>query len=83
MISGEADLCTAESLREDLGRALTPTTRSVTIDVSRLRFCDLAGLDALDGFCMEAEARDLSLTVHGMSPLLARLHDMFSSVPGL
>ena len=77
VVCGEADIDTAETLREELTRALTPTTRSVAVDASRLRFCDLAGLDALDGFCADAATRHMTTAVHGMSPLLTWLREVF------
>ncbi len=82
VVSGEADYYTADTLRDYLGRALTPAARSVVVDVSGLRFCDLSGLDALDGFCAEAVTRGLPVTMQGMSPLLTRLRDMFSASSG-
>lgn len=45
--TGETDLSTAPSFSAELARAAAHGTRSVIVDVSRLRFWDCSGLHAL------------------------------------
>lgn len=73
-VTGEADLDTARALRKELAAALSRRPRSVTLEVSRLTYRDLAGLDALDDFCAEATLAGVRPVVRGMSPRLAWLH---------
>jgi len=81
-VSGEADHYTAEGLRGDLRAALAGEPGSMTLDVSGLEFCDLAGLAALHDFTAEAAAAGVPTDVQGMSPLLEWMHATFPGVHG-
>lgn len=77
VVVGEADLHSAPTLRADLLIALDRRPGSVVVDVSRLAYCDLAGLDALNDFCAAATAAGVPTVIDGMSPLLAWLRARF------
>ncbi len=76
-VLGEADVGSVRDLRDGLRRALALALDEVSVDLSGLTFCDLAGLDALDDFVRDAADRGLTTSVHGMSPVLSWLHDTF------
>ena len=83
VVTGEADLSTAQALREDLGAALTRRPCSVALEISGLTYCDLAGLDALNDFCAEASVAGVPPVVQGMSPRLAWMQAMFPAPNGM
>ena len=77
VVVGQADLTTAEQLRDDLTDALTEQPPCLLVDLAGLDFCDLSGLDALHDAARQAHAADVQLTFRGMSAQLAWLHRTF------
>ena len=76
-MEGEADMVTADHLRDQLRVAIGSDHRSMILDVSGLAFCSLHGLDALHDAIETAEQAGIDVTMHGMSPQLAWLHRAF------
>jgi anti-anti-sigma regulatory factor len=68
VVSGEADQYSSQALRDELGAALAHRPRSVAVEVSRLTYCDRAGLDALNDFCAEASIAGVPVVIHGIAP---------------
>ena len=77
IVVGQADLATAEQLRDDLTDALTGQPPCLLVDLAGLDFCDLSGLDALHDAARQAHAAGVQLTFRGMSAQLAWLHRTF------
>ena len=77
IVVGQADIATAEQLRDDLTDALTGRPPSLLVDLAGLDFCDLSGLDALHDAARQAHAAGVQLTFRGMSAQLAWLHRTF------
>ena len=77
VVVGQADLTTADQLRDDLTDALTGQPPSLLVDLAGLDFCDLSGLDALHDAARQAHAAGVQLTFRGMSAQLAWLHRTF------
>ena len=77
VVVGQADLATADQLRDDLTDALTGQPLSLMVDLAGLDFCDLSGLDALHDAAQQAHAAGVQLTFRGMSTQLAWLHRTF------
>jgi anti-sigma B factor antagonist len=63
MLTGEADLTSADKLSELLARQLAGGTRQLTIDVSGLRFADSASIRALVLAARTLRERDGSLVL--------------------
>jgi anti-sigma B factor antagonist len=72
-ISGELDLATAEQLNDALHRELALDHRFTRLDVSKLGFCDAAGLGVLLRAHHEYAAAHGSLALSGVGPRLAWL----------
>ena len=77
VVVGQADLATAEQLRDDLTDALAGQPPCLLVDLAGLDFCDLSGLDALHDAARRAHAAGIELTFRGMSTQLAWLHRTF------
>ena len=77
VVVGQADLATAELLRDDLTDALAGQPPSLLVELAGLDFCDLSGLDALHDAARQAHAAGVQLTFRGMSAQLAWLHRTF------
>ena len=77
VVVGQADLATAEQLRDDLTDALAGQPPCLLVDLAGLDFCDLSGLDALHDAAQQAHAAGVQLTFRGMSTQLAWLHRTF------
>lgn len=69
-IEGEADLATADQLREQLQHAVAGHPDSITVDLRELSFCDATGLDALYAGLAAARASGVLMMLTGVSPLL-------------
>lgn len=78
VVSGDADTTTSGALQTQIVAALPGADRPATIDLSRLTFCDLSGMDALEGAISVAEARGTAVTVRGESELLAWMRETFA-----
>ena len=72
-LSGEADLTTAELLREMLAAQLGTGARLVTVDASELSFLDAASLRVLVLAARALQARHGTLVFACPQPLVARL----------
>ena len=77
VVVGQADLASAEQLRDDLTDALAGQPPCLLVDLAGLDFCDLSGLDALHDAARRAHAAGVELTFRGMSAQLAWLHRTF------
>ncbi len=87
LVLGEADIATADQLRQALLEAVAghPDTvnddevivAEVIVDVAGLDFCGLAGLDALHAGLGAAQTAGVVMTVRGMSAQLTWLHATF------
>lgn len=77
VVLGDADLATADQLRDQLTGALTGQHPSVLVELAGLDFCDLSGLDALHDAARQAHAAGVELTFRGMSAQLGWLHRNF------
>jgi anti-anti-sigma factor len=75
--SGEADVHTAASWREQLAEARAAWPHALVLDVSGLVFCGLAGLDVLNEVLADGRAAGATVTITGMSPQLAWLRHTF------
>lgn len=81
-VTGEVDISTAGLLRDQLADALATQPGAVLVDVTRMDFCDLNGLDALGEAAAAAASAGLELTLQGCSPQLAWLLDTFAPRSG-
>ena len=79
---GEADRYSAGRMLAELLSALRPDLARVTVDLTDLSFCDLAGSDALHAFVDQAGSWGISVELHGMSTLLALLYSTFPARRG-
>lgn len=77
VVLGDADLATADQLRDQLTGALTGQPPSLLVELAGLDFCDLSGLDALHDAARQAHAAGIQLTFRGMSAQLGWLHRTF------
>ena len=77
VVLGDADLATADQLRDQLTGALTGQPPSVLVELAGLDFCDLSGLDALHDAARQAHVAGVELTFRGMSAQLGWLHRTF------
>lgn len=77
VVVGEADVSTADQLHTELLEALAAQPPSVLVELSGLDFCDLAGLDALQGAAQAAADAGVRLAFQGMSPQLAWMYGAF------
>lgn len=76
-LSGEADLSTADQLRDQLTCVIALDPAELVIDVTDLTFCDTAGLSVLQGAVTEARGRGVPLVYRGMSERLLWLTQAF------
>jgi anti-anti-sigma factor len=67
-VTGEVDISTAGLLRDQLADVLATQPGAVLVDVTRLDFCDLSGLDALVEAASAAASAGLELTLQGSWP---------------
>lgn len=81
VVVGEADMHTAGYLRIQLIDPLRSKPPSVLVELGGLKFCDLAGLDALHDAARAAHDAGVALTFRGMSAQLAWLHRTFPRSP--
>lgn len=77
VVVGEADISTADQLRENLVAALADWPPALRVELGALEFCDLPGLDALQDAASAAAKAGVQLTFSGMLPQLAWLHQRF------
>ena len=82
VVVGEADLATAEQLRQHVITALAGQPPALLVELGALDFCDLTGLDALHDGARLAQAAGVPLHFRGMSRQLARLHAAYPQPPG-
>lgn len=71
VVVGEADISTADQLRDHLTDALAGQPPALRAELGGLEFCDLLGLDALHDAARAAAAAGVHLTLSGMSAQLA------------
>lgn len=74
---GEADRYSAGRLLAELLSALRPELERVSVDLTDLSFCDLAGSDALHAFIDQAGSWGIAAELHGMSRLLALIYTTY------
>jgi anti-anti-sigma factor len=71
VLTGELDLAAVPLVEEQLHRAARPEAGAITIDLSGVTFCDLAGMRVLE------RARATGAILVGRSdPAVLRLHDL-------
>ena len=74
VVVGDADMSTADQLRDHLIHALAGQPPALRVELGGLEFCDVPGLDALQDAEYAAAAAGVRLTFSGMSTQLAWLH---------
>lgn len=72
-VSGEIDLHTGMKLRRQLLNALCHATDTLVLDLSRVTFCDAAGLSVLVELRNRARAKGVTVQLTGPSPFMSRL----------
>jgi len=74
-LRGDLDIAAAPALRERLRDALETMTvpHVLTIDLSRVTFCDAAGLAVLVGAHRRARALGLAITIAGARPQVTKV----------
>jgi anti-anti-sigma factor len=72
-ILGELDLVSGTQLRGGLFEALAASAQGLELDLSRLDFCDCAGLSVLMELRRRAEQQGKSVVVRAGSPAVDRL----------
>lgn len=72
-VTGELDVATAQRFATALAEVISARRPNVVIDASGLRFCDSAGLAALELVGGLAEACDGAITVTRARPIVARI----------
>jgi anti-sigma B factor antagonist len=72
-LRGELDLGTREAVRERLLRALQHSASLLILDLSRVSFCDAAGLGVLVGVQHEARTLNIALGLAAPRPHVARV----------
>ncbi len=77
LVLGDADIATADQLRQALLEAVAGHPEAVIVDVAGLEFCDLFGLDALHAGLNAAQTAGVVMTLRGMSGQLRWLHRTF------
>ena len=77
IVVGEADLDTADQLRDQLTDALAGRPPALRVELRSLDFCDLSGLDALHDAARTAALAGVYLTFSGVSAQLAWMHRTF------
>ena len=77
IVVGEADLDTADQLRDQLTDALAGRPPALRVELRSLDFCDLSGLDALHDAARTAARAGVYLTFSGVSAQLAWMHRTF------
>ena len=75
-LAGDLDLCSAQLLEESLAAVLDGGCRDITVDLSRLAFCDCAGLSALVGTRVALRRDGGDLTLAGATGQVRRLIDL-------
>jgi anti-anti-sigma factor len=85
VLVGELDLAGRDALAEALIGAEQSPARSLILDLSRLRFCDVTGIGAIVGAAERARADGRRFAIVGVRSELHRLFDMTgtSSLVGL
>lgn len=76
VVAGEIDLDCAPALERALKEALRASPRGLDIDMSGVRFCDCAGLNALLGARLQAEEVDVAITLTATSPQMDHLFSL-------
>jgi len=74
-LRGDLDVSAAPTVRERLRATLDamPATRGLTIDLSRVFFCDAAGLAVLVGGYRRARALGITITLTGVRPQVTQV----------
>jgi anti-sigma B factor antagonist len=72
-LSGELDMATAPDLAERLGPLVEDGSGPVTLDVSRLEFCDSSGLAVFVEYHRRAQARGTTVALRSPSRALQRV----------
>ncbi|MFJ3714377.1 STAS domain-containing protein [Streptomyces sp. NPDC090057] len=75
-VRGELDLNAGRHLHSQLHTALTDSACGLDLDLSRLDFCDCAGLGVLLGLRQHARRQGKTLTVSAVGPAVDRLLDL-------
>ncbi len=73
-LSGEADVATLEMLRDELAQGVRTNRARVVIDVSGLRFCDVASADLISSVC-----RSPSVSLTGVAGSVKLVLDLLAS----
>lgn len=81
VVTGEADVSTADQLRSQIVDALSVLPTALVVDLTTLTFCDLHGLDALHAAAVAADQAGVDLQFRGVSPQLSWLERLFPSCP--
>jgi hypothetical protein len=83
VVTGEADISNAQSLRDRLVEASVSGSTPLVVDLVDLEFCDLFGLDAMREAAAIAETAGVGMTFRGMSRRLRWLDGTFPfEMPG-
>ncbi|MFJ9732052.1 STAS domain-containing protein [Streptomyces sp. NPDC101171] len=86
-VRGELDLDSGRVLRADLREVLAGPTSGVDLDLSRLDFCDCAGLEVLLELRRSALEQDKTVVIRRSNPVIDRLltllgaQELFASAP--
>lgn len=74
-LRGDLDIAAAPTVRERLRATLDsmPATRGLTIDLSRVTFCDASGLAVLVGAYRRARVAGITMTLTGAQPQVTRV----------
>ncbi len=75
-LAGDLDLCSAGLLEENLTALLDSGCRDITVDLSRLAFCDCAGLSALIGARLALGREGGDLTLAGATGQVRRIIEL-------
>ncbi|MFF8866863.1 STAS domain-containing protein [Streptomyces sp. NPDC015139] len=78
-VRGELDLNAGRQLHPALHRALTGSAEGLDLDLSRLDFCDCAGLNVLLDLRRQALRQHKTLTVSAAGPAVGRLLDLIGA----
>lgn len=75
-LRGDLDLCSAPLLEENLAALRDSGCRDVTIDISRLEFCDCSGLNVLLKAHAALQREGGGLTLAGITGPVQRILDL-------
>lgn len=75
-MQGELDLVSGNQIRAHLLEALAASSNGLELDLSRLSFCDCAGLKVLLDLRHRALSQGKAVTIRAVSPAVDRLLDL-------